>query len=177
MSEQNDTPSVPFQQHLELAAFHLFEMCRSWSKVVLPSFADNDVQDMRRDAKYRVMAAHRRGIKSCRGITIERIAGVLAVADGHTWPACIRPGAAADPTRDAQRRQRYRHVAGVVAAEAFMYLEHDTDTEEQRTAILADINAQRIEDKRIVSEWRKRIGLPSSNGHGSDVSQLPKDKP
>ena len=100
MTTPNDTKSVDLAQHLELAAFHLYEACRSWSKVVLPSFADEDVQDMRRDAKYRAMAAHRRGIKSCRGIARERIAAVLAVADGlidenrdkalHTCPAHLR---------------------------------------------------------------------------------------
>ena len=167
MSEQNDTPSVDLAQHLELAAFHLYELCRSWSKVVLPSFADDDVQDMRRDAKYRAMAAHRRGIKSCRGIARERIAAVLAVADGLTWPACHRPGGAVDLPRDAQRRQRYRHVAGIVMAELFMYLEHDTDCEEQRSAILAELAQQRKDDTKVVAEWRARVGLPST------VSQLP----
>ena len=162
---KNDSTSLA--QQLELAAFHLYEACRSWSKIVLPSWADDDVQDMRRDAKYRAMAAHRRGIKSCRGIARERIAAVLAVADGLTWPACHRPGGAIDLPHDAQRRQRYRHVAGIVMAELFMYLEHDTDHEDQRSAILADIAKQRVEDTRIVSEWRSRIGLPST------VSQLP----
>lgn len=164
MTTPNDITLVDLTRHLEMVAFHLFESCRSWSKVVLPAlYYDDDVREMRHDALCRAMGAHRRGIASCRGVTRERIAASMAVADGLTWPACVRPGGGgADLPRDAQRRQRYRHVAGIVMAETFMYLEHDTDTEDQRSAILADVVQQRADDARLVAEWRSRTCLPST---------------
>jgi hypothetical protein len=173
VTDTNDTKSLDLTQHLELAAFHLYEACRSWSKIVLPSWADSDVDAMRTDARLRAMSAHRRGIMSCRGIARERIAAALAIADGFTWPACARTGAV-DLLLDAQRRQRYRHVGGIIAAEATMYFELDADTEDERAAILEDISRQNIADRKLISEWQARIA--NGNGHtASTVSQLPKD--
>lgn len=156
---QSNMPPVSIEQHLELAALHLYECCREWSKVDLPAFDDADVEDMRRDAKYRALGAHRRGIQSVRLVTIERIAERLAAAFGHTWPECAN-GLALDlrPVEYlaicATRRQHYRHIAVRLVAEVFRYTEQGADLEPQRQMILDATRQQRADDTVTVTRWR-----------------------
>ena len=158
--------------HLDLAALHLYEAGREHTPS-LPTYWQDEAADMRRDARYRAMAAHRRGIASCRKIAIERGAIALAIADGEPWPDCSR---AINPNLpDAQRaaiaasrRQRYLHLATVMIADVFGYYETGTDTEEQRQIGIDRLRVQREQDTEASKAWRNRP-LPST------VSQLRKD--
>ena len=179
MTEQKSTIPTEFERQarssgwLDRAAMALFEASKLHLGDDLPQWWHDDVTDMRRDCKYRALAAYRRGIASCRMVSVERAALALALADGEQWPDCNRAINPQMPEAQrlaiaASRRQRYRHLASLVVAEVNRYLEMGVDTEEQRQAVVADVRAQRTRDEADAHAWRNR--MPSA------VSQLRKDE-
>lgn len=163
--------------HLVLAEYNLYarerEQHPEW-----PRFESEEADDMRRDLRYRIAGAVRRGIDSCRLVAIEHVAATLAVLDGEVWPACdLRVSPNWKPEQRAaicaQRRQRYRHEAVCVIAAVYGYMEveHPSETEDQRLAIIEKAKAQRAADTEAVKVWKGSIGMPST------VSQLGEIKP
>lgn len=161
-----------FTTHRDLAAFHCFEMARDYNPH-LPEWDSDDAAQRRTEYRYLITAAHRRSRSSCVLVAIERIAGVLAVADGEAWPACNRAIKPELPELQrlaiaASRRQRYRHLARLVHADLMNYYELGTDGEDYRMDVIAVATLQMDEDKRIVGQQRK-LSMPST------VTQIHKD--
>lgn len=170
MADENRNTS-----HRDLAAFHCFEMARDYNPN-LPEWDSDDAAQRRTEYRYLIHAAHRRSQPSCVLVAIEKIACALAVAEGQTWPACDR-AIAADRTPlqrlaiQAQRRQRFRHLARIAHSHFVNYYELGTDDEDYRQSIIDDAQLQEQLDKKCVAEHRRQIGvtLPST------VTQIHKD--
>lgn len=147
---------------LDLAAFHLYEALRD-TNPTLPSWDSEDVGSMRVDARYRAQGAHKRGNALARKAVIERLAIVLATANGDIWPACdnqIHRGLSEDRRQviAAMRRQRYRHQAILMAAEVARFYEIDLDTDASLALTVENATRQREADAKIVSAYRATIG-------------------
>jgi hypothetical protein len=151
------------QDHKELAAFHTYELGRTYDPQRPEWFADGAGQ-RRTEYRYLIQLAHRRSQAACVLTCIERIAASLAIADGEQWPACDRKAGSlpdsARAARAAATRQRYRHLARIVHAETMNYYELGTDDELYRQHVIEEAKRQMAEDKRIVSEQRQAIGIP-----------------
>lgn len=151
--------------HLDTAVqvFYGLERQPGW-----PAFQSEEADDIKRDIRYRLMGAIRRGIASCRAVAIERVASTLANLDGEIWPAC---DAITSPNWKpeqraaivAQRRQLYRHKAVQIIAALYGYMEveHPSETEEHRQLLIRQAVEQREADVKAVTEWRDSIGMPS----------------
>ena len=150
-------------QHVELAAFHLYLASQVRLNAPLPEWDSDDARDMRVDARYRANGAHKRGDQIARSAVVERVAVVLAVANGDHWPECTNQihGGLSDERRavlGAMRRQRYRHHARIVCAEIARFYEIDPDTEQSMTNMVERAKAQQAADAKLVASYRGRIG-------------------
>lgn len=154
--------------HRNSAAFHLFEMGRDYDPH-RPEWDSEPAGTLRTEYRYLVQLAHRRSQSSCVLVAIEKIAATLAVADGLIWPRCDNNISTdrADLQKlamAAQRRQRYRHVARLVHSELMNYYELGTDGEDYRQNVIMESQLQVVQDKQIVSEHRRAIGVPIVSG-------------
>ncbi|NBR87826.1 MAG: hypothetical protein EB141_06165 [Verrucomicrobia bacterium] len=150
-------------QHLELAAFHLYQATQVQHTEPLPSWDSDDAKDMRVDARYRAAGAHKRSRSVARAAVVERVAVVLAVANGDMWPSCdnqIHRGLSVErrAVLAAMRRQRYRHQARIVCAEVSRFYEIDQDSPGALEAIVLKARQQQDADSKIVSAYRSRVG-------------------
>ena len=161
--------------HLDTAVqvFYGLERQPGW-----PAFQSEEADDIKRDIRYRLMGAIRRGINSCRMVAIERVAGALANLDGEVWPGCdlhVSPNWKPEQRAAliAQRRQKYRHKAVQVIAALYGYMEveHPSETEEHRQLLMRHANEQREADAQAVKEWRGSIGMPSTVSQLGEVPQ------
>lgn len=165
----NDEPKSLIQlqaeasQHLELAAFHLYLAEQIRHDQPLPDWDSDDASDMRTDARYRAKGAHKRGDKTARLAVVERVAVILAVANGDIWPDCdnqISRGLSVEriAALAAMRRQRYRHQARLVCAEVARFYEIDPDTPESLQRMVEAGRKYQDADTKTVSAYRGRIG-------------------
>lgn len=150
-------------RHLDLAAFHLYLAAQPRFDQPLPPWDSKDAQDMRRENRYLAQGALKRGDKMARLAVIERVAVVLATANGDIWPSCdnllsrqISPERRA--VLGAIRRQRYRYQAQLVTAMIARFYEVDTDTPVKLAQLADDARAQREADEKLVSEYKQKIG-------------------
>lgn len=150
-------------QHLELAAFHLYHATQIDHADPLPSWDSEAAKDMRVDARYRAVGAHKRSRAVARAAVIERVAVVIATANGDIWPKCdnqIHRGLPVEriAVLAAMRRQRYRHQARIVCAEVSRFYEIDQDTPESLEAMVLNARKQQDADQKIVSAYKGRVG-------------------
>lgn len=149
--------------HAELAAFHLYRASQVHHDTSLPSWDSEDAKDMRVEARYVAHGAIKRMSHAARLAVCERIAVILATANGDIWPECdnqIHRGLSDDRRQAlaAMRRQRYRHHAQLVCAEVARFYEIDIDTPAMLQAINEQAKQQVEADKRLIAEYRGRIG-------------------
>lgn len=173
---KSNTPfrvSEDASKHLELAAFHLYEAGRDHAPEI-PEWSSDAAGHERTDCRFRITAAHRKGILSCILVAIERLAGSFAVADGEKWPDCNRAVSPNLPQVQqlaiaANRRQRYRHLARIAHAEIQNYYELGVDSEDVRQAIIDSARTRFASDKIALAAWRGLSRMPST------VTQIRKD--
>lgn len=163
MSDTPFTRQAEASQHLDLAAFHLYYAGQERHEHPLPNYESKDATDMRRDAKYRAIGAHKRGDHDARLAVIERVAVILAVANGDIWPQCdnqIHRGLSVERVAvlGAMRRQRYRHQARLVTAEVARFYEIDQDIPAMLQVTVERAKQQQEADAKIVAAYRSRIG-------------------
>ena len=166
-------PCVTRSEHLERAAFHLYEAGREF-RVEQHEWDADEAGDARTDCRYRMRLAERKGIPTVPLAAIEVLAATLAVADGEVWPACRRAINPAWPDAQqraiaASRRQRYRHLARLAHADLMRFYELGTESETERHDIIRRALAQHADDAVILKAWRRQIGFPST------VTQLHKE--
>lgn len=150
--------------HLDLAAFHLYHASQVRVEYALPSWDSDDARDMRVESQYVAVGAHKRGDRLARLAVIERVAVVLATANGDIWPKCdnqIHQGLSVErrAVLAAMRRQWYRHQARLVCAEVARFYEMDQNTPEQLRQVVERAQAQQAEDTKIVAAYRGKIGI------------------
>lgn len=149
--------------HLELAAFHLYMAAQPRHDSPLPAWDSKEAEDMRREHRYLANGALKRGDKMARLAVIERVAIVLATANGDIWPSCdnllVRD---LSPERRAvlaaMRRQRYRHQARLVTARVARFYEVDQDTPLKLAQVADDAKVQQEKDAKLVAEYRGKVG-------------------
>lgn len=150
--------------HLDLAAFHLYMASQVRFDQPLPSWDSKDAEDMRRETRYLVKGALKRGDKTARLAVVERVAVVLATANGDIWPQCdnqIHRGLSEErrAVLAAMRRQRYRHQSRLVTAMVARFYEIDQDVPAMLEVSVLEARAQEDADKKLVADYRGKIGM------------------
>lgn len=162
--ESNTHPDPLFGEHLDLAAFHLYESGRAYDPE-RPSWDSDAAGSLRTSTRYITRMAHRRGMPSTTLVAIERLAVAFALADGEVWPDCTRGlHAIPEPQRkamSASRRQRYRHLARIAHAELMNYYELGQEDERMRGDIIHQAMRQHHEDTKAKVAWRDYV-MPST---------------